>query len=128
MYIVRFPLNLAVLSGNKADRVLKATGGPVVIGGHSLGGVMAARYAKTHASSRLAGVFFLASYADEKGRLAKRGLPVLSVTASHDGVLNWSAYRKAKANLPQATRTWSWPAITRGLAATACSTVTARAR
>ena len=104
VYIVRFPLNLAVLRGNQADRVLADTRGPVVIGGHSLGGVMAARYAKAHQTTRLAGVFFLASYADQKGRLTKRGLPVLAVTADHDQVLNWAAYRKAKANLPQATQ------------------------
>lgn len=104
VYIVRFPLNLAVLSDNKADRVLKETSGRVVIGGHSLGGVMAARYAKTHRTHRLAGVFFLASYADQKGQLTKRNLPVLSVTASRDRVLNQAAYRKAKANLPQATQ------------------------
>ncbi|MFD1393355.1 alpha/beta hydrolase [Lacticaseibacillus jixianensis] len=100
VYIVQFPLNLAVLSGNKADQVLRATKGPVVIGGHSLGGVMAARYAKAHRTKRLAGVFFLASYADTKGRLTKRGVPVLAAVADHDRVLNWSAYRKAKANLP----------------------------
>lgn len=104
VYIVRFPLNLAVLSGNKADQVLPHVRGPVVIGGHSLGGVMAARYVKTHQAKRLAGVFFLASYADEKDALTKRGLPVLSVTADHDHVLNWSAYRKAKANLPAQTQ------------------------
>ncbi len=97
--IVKFPMDLAVLAPNKANAVRNKTRPDYVIGGHSLGGVMASRYAKTH-QKNLKGVFFLASYPDQKGNLRKMNQPVLSVTASRDGVLNWSAYRKAKQWLP----------------------------
>ncbi|WP_125702529.1 alpha/beta hydrolase [Lacticaseibacillus daqingensis] len=97
--IVSFPYDLAVLGGNRADTVVKA-GQRYVIGGHSLGGVMASRYAAAHPQG-LAGVFFLASYPDAKGKLTD--VPALSLMGSRDGVLSWSAWRKAKANLPAAT-------------------------
>lgn len=101
--IVKMPLNLAVLSGNAADKVATSRAG-YVIGGHSLGGVMAARYAHNHPSAKLHGVYFMASYPDAKGSLKHTGVPVLSLTASNDGVLNWAAWRKAKAYLPADTQ------------------------
>lgn len=103
VYIVRFPLDLAVLAPNKADSVLKSSQRDYVIGGHSLGGVMASRYAQNH-QERLKGVFFLASYPDSKGSLRSTVLPVLSITASRDGVLDQAAYKKAKYNLPRNTK------------------------
>jgi len=102
VYIVRFPMDLAVLAPNKANHVLENSKRNYVIGGHSLGGVMASRYAKTH-QQRLKGVFFLASYPDKKGSLKSTKLPVLSITASRDGVLNQAAYKKAKHLLPENT-------------------------
>lgn len=101
--IVRFPLDLAVLAPQRAQQVLAKNQRAYVIGGHSLGGVMASRFAREH-QARLKGVFFLASYPDKKGRLQQLNLPVLSVTASHDGVLDWAAYRHAKKYLPDSTR------------------------
>ncbi len=97
--IVQFPLNLAVLRGNQAAKVTTSAQG-YVIGGHSLGGVMASRYAAAHASSKLRGVYFMASYPDKKGALRKTDLPVLSLTASRDGVLEWDKWREAKQYLP----------------------------
>lgn len=100
--IVHFPLNLAVLAPNQANKVV----GPheqYVIGGHSLGGAMAARYADQADKKNLKGVFLLAAYADQKGRLDHSDLPVLSITASRDGVLNWSNYRANKKYLPRDT-------------------------
>ncbi|WP_179396087.1 alpha/beta hydrolase [Lacticaseibacillus absianus] len=100
--IVRFPYDLAVLAGGQASTVL-TQGQRYVIGGHSLGGVMASRYAAAHAAT-CAGVFFLASYPDAQGQLPAT-MPVLSLTASRDGVLNRPAYRKAQALLPETTET-----------------------
>ncbi|AMV63073.1 carboxymethylenebutenolidase-related protein [Pediococcus damnosus] len=102
VYIVRFPMDLAVLAPNQAGNVLKNNQRDYVIGGHSLGGVMASRYAHEH-QKHLKGVFFLASYPDKKGSLKGTDLPVLSITASRDGVLNRSAYKKAKRLLPKNT-------------------------
>ncbi len=99
------PLDLAILSGNKTDKIKEDfSNRNYVIGGHSLGGVMASRYANQHSSDKhLKGIFFLASYPDEKGTLAKTTLPVLSLTASNDKVLNQKAYESAKEYLPEQT-------------------------
>ncbi|WP_207694982.1 hypothetical protein DOK67_0002710 [Enterococcus sp. DIV0212c] len=105
VYLVYEPLNLAVLGQNKAEKIIQANHlSNYVIGGHSLGGVMASRFAaEQKKQSELKGVFFLASYPDEKGSLAQFNGQVLSLTGSEDGVLNWSAYDKAKEYLPKQT-------------------------
>lgn len=103
-YLIHQPLNLAVLSGNKAEKIIKDYDiNDYVIGGHSLGGVMASRFAHNHLEDSLKGVFFLASYPDDKGSLAQTKLPVLSLTGSKDGVLNWDSYETNKKNLPKNT-------------------------
>ncbi|WP_225419621.1 alpha/beta hydrolase [Lapidilactobacillus wuchangensis] len=102
VYIARFPLDLAVLGGNRAQSYLQQDhGSSYVIGGHSLGGVMASRFAKQQTGAQLQGVFFLASYPDERGRLDQTKLPVLSLTASRDGVLNQDKWQVARKYLPK---------------------------
>lgn len=60
--LVKMPFRLAVFGMNKADHVMKQYDYVHwYIGGHSLGGVMAAYYAAAH-SSQLSGIFMLASY------------------------------------------------------------------
>lgn len=103
VYVMHFPLDLAVLAGNQANAVPTKVRHNYVIGGHSLGGVMASRYAAKHTSG-LKGVFYLASYPDKKGRLDQTNVKGLSVTGSRDGVLNWSSYRKSKTYLPKSTQ------------------------
>ena len=100
--IAHFPLNLAIFSANKASELVDHNE-KYVIGGHSLGGVMAAHYAHQNQGNNLKGAFFLASYPDEKGRLDQTNLPVLSITAKNDGVLNWKNYRKSQKFLPTNT-------------------------
>lgn len=103
VYILKMPLDLAVLAPDRGGKILeKQSDRPYVIGGHSLGGVMASRFAANH-SKNLSGVFFLASYPDEKGSLADKSLPVLSLTGENDHVLNHDAYEKAKDDLPKNT-------------------------
>ncbi|GGC80957.1 alpha/beta hydrolase [Enterococcus wangshanyuanii] len=105
VYLVQQPFNLAVLGQNKAESVIKDNKlTNYVIGGHSLGGVMASRFAADQEEqATLKGVFFLASYPDEKGSLAEFNGQVLSLTGSEDGVLNWKAYEDAKKYLPKQT-------------------------
>lgn len=105
VYIARFPLDLAVLGGNRAQSYLQQTKtSSYVIGGHSLGGVMASRFTKQQTGAQLQGVFFMASYPDQKGRLDQTKLPVLSLTASRDGVLNYEKWQAARKYLPTTTR------------------------
>ncbi len=95
-YVVEMPLDLAVFGKNKAEAIMNENADEhFVIGGHSLGGVMAARFAHEHTSD-LRGVFFLASYPDKKGSLKQTTLPVLSITASNDGVLNFKKFEENK--------------------------------
>lgn len=104
VYIIKLPLNLAVLAPKKAAEVIeKYQLTDYVLGGHSLGGVMASRFAHDHADDHLKGIFFLASYPDEKGRLDEFNLPVLSITGSRDGVLDWDDYAAAQKFLPAQT-------------------------
>ncbi|WP_125591198.1 alpha/beta family hydrolase [Companilactobacillus jidongensis] len=100
VYIAKFPLNLAIVDANAAKRV--QSNHSYIIGGHSLGGTMAARYAAKN-KKELRGVFFLASYPEKKGNLRNIKEPVLSITGSRDGVLNKENYKKAKKLLPKAT-------------------------
>lgn len=100
VYIAKFPLNLAVVDANAAKRV--QSNHSYIIGGHSLGGTMAARYAAKN-TKELRGVFFLASYPEKKGNLRNVKEPVLSITGSNDGVLNKTNYKKAKKLLPKST-------------------------
>ena len=82
------PLNLAVFNPNAAEQVM-AEYPPItrwVIGGHSLGGAMAANYVFTHPDEdRVAGLLLWASYPAENNSLDNRGdLPVLSIYGTED--------------------------------------------
>ncbi|GAB6989765.1 alpha/beta hydrolase [Paenibacillus pini] len=103
VYIVKMPFDLAIFGKNRANPLIQShPDDTFVIGGHSLGGAFAARYAAAN-TSKLAGVFFLGSYADEGGSLKNSGLDVLQVTGSKDGVLNWKVWEESKQNLPADT-------------------------
>lgn len=103
VYIAKMPLNLAIFGQNKGDSFISEhPDESYVIGGHSLGGAFAARYASQH-SDQLAGIYFLASYADDGGTLADTSLSALQITGTVDGVLNWEEWEKTKVNLPANT-------------------------
>ena len=97
--LVKMPCNLAVLDMNAADGIAEQY--PDIdswyIGGHSLGGAMAAGYAADH-SSELAGLILLAAYSTKD--LNSSGLDVLSMYGSEDQVLNREKYEGYRGNLP----------------------------
>ena len=92
-------MNLAVLDMNAANGIPEQY--PQVdrwyIGGHSLGGSMAASHAAKNAD-RYEGLVLLASYSTAD--LAASDLDVISLYGSEDGVLNIDKYAEYKANLP----------------------------
>ena len=100
--ICKMPCHLAILDGNAADGVREAY--PAVehwyLGGHSLGGLMAASYLSGHGGYD--GLILLAAYASKD--LSDSGLAVLSVCGSEDGVMNSGDYEQNRANLPADTR------------------------
>lgn len=103
VFIARMPLNLAVSDSDRANQVLEAfPDQSFVIGGHSQGGAMAARYATKHLD-RISGVFFLGAYPDKRGRLKESGVPVLSLLGSRDGVVDPLKYEQGKQYLPDDT-------------------------
>lgn len=101
--LVRMPFRLAVFGANKANYVMAQHDyARWYIGGHSLGGVMAASYAAAH-SSRLAGVFLLASY---PSRPLNENTRTVVIYGDEDGVLNRKRLEKAYRYLPADTRTY----------------------
>lgn len=99
--LVRMPLNLAVLNVNAANSIPEQY--PQIkhwyIGGHSLGGSMAASHAAKNTSA-YDGLVLLASYSTAD--LSTSGIPVISIYGSEDGVLNMEKYAEYRCNLPAA--------------------------
>ena len=97
--LVEMPFNLAVLDVNAADGIQKEH--PEIkdwyIGGHSLGGSMAASYLADHAED-YKGLILLGSYSTAD--LSDTDLAVLSVFGSEDAVMNREKYNENKSNLP----------------------------
>lgn len=96
------PLRLAVLDADAADGIPEQF--PEVedwyLGGHSLGGAMAAGYAADHGTD-YEGLVLLAAYAAKD--LSGTGLRVLSLYGSEDGVLDLGKYAESRDNLPADT-------------------------
>ena len=92
------PWRLAIFAPNRAADVEEAKGyGKLCLAGHSLGGVAASSYARSHAGE-VQGLVLCASYpTDDLGP----DLQVLSIYGSADGVLNRDAYEKAKGFWPE---------------------------
>lgn len=97
--LVKMPCNLAVLDMGAADGIVEQYPeiGAWYIGGHSLGGAMAAAYAADH-SGELNGLILLAAYSTKD--LKGSSLDVLSVYGSEDRVLNREKYGEYRENLP----------------------------
>lgn len=97
--LVEMPFNLAVFDVSAADGIKDEypAVGSWYIGGHSLGGSMAASYLSKHTED-FDGLVLLGSYSTAD--LSEADLEVLSVFGSEDGVLNREKYEECRANLP----------------------------
>ena len=100
--IVNMPMNLAILSYNRGEKVINEYSNIKnwVVGGHSLGGTMAAKFASENTA--VDGVVLLSSYTigDE---LKNMGKEVLSIWGSKDGIVNFENLIKSKEKLPEDT-------------------------
>lgn len=98
--LLKMPFNLAVFDINAADGIQDQY--PDIadwyIGGHSLGGSMAASYLAKH-TEEYEGLVLLGSYSTAD--LSSTKLNVLSVYGSEDKVMNREKYNKNKSNLPE---------------------------
>jgi hypothetical protein len=109
--VPKLPLNLAVVDYGLAQNGLGSHAAESAmaehpridewyVGGHSLGGAMACRYAAT--SENVEGLLLYASYCDVD--ISERDLAVVSVTGDADTVLNRTAYERNRVHLPVSTR------------------------
>ncbi|SHJ09242.1 alpha/beta hydrolase [Parasporobacterium paucivorans] len=98
--LVQMPFNLAVFDINAAESVMEEF--PEIedwyLGGHSLGGAMAASFVADQ-SGEIDGLFLLAAYSTVD--LSGIDLDVLSIYGSEDGVLDMEKYGEYLSNLPK---------------------------
>lgn len=110
--IVPMPLNLAILGANRAADVVAAY--PEVerwvIGGHSLGGAMAARYVY-RSPQAMQGLALWAAYPASGDDLSTRALAVASIYGTLDGLATLDKIDASRPLLPPDTR---WTAIEGG--------------
>lgn len=102
--IVPMPLNLAVFAPGRAGLVMQDF--PQIehwaIGGHSLGGAMAANFAHDQPGA-VDGLLLLASYPAAGDDLSSSNLEVTSIYATLDGLASYEEIEASRANLPPAT-------------------------
>lgn len=103
--LVGVPLGFAIFGVESAARPAVALPDVKtwVVGGHSLGGVAAALYAKKH-QDLVAGIVFLASYPPGGASLANTKIQALSISASNDMLATREKIAKSRLLLPESTR------------------------
>ena len=110
--VVPMPLNLAVLAPGRAAEVIAAY--PEVtawaLGGHSLGGAMAANFAAAQPET-VRGLVLWAAYPAASDDLSAQNLAVVSVYGTDDGVASVQAVTSVASRLPAGTR---WVAVQGG--------------
>ena len=102
-FLVKMPFNLAVFNINAAEKVLNQF--PEIedwyIGGHSLGGAMAASFLEKNQDD-IRGLILLASYSTTD--FSDTDIEILSIFGSEDKVLNLEKYAEYKPNFSKNTR------------------------
>ena len=102
--LVRMPLNLAVFEPNAADEVIAAH--PEIerwaVGGHSLGGAMAAHFVATHPGT-VDGLVLWAAYPASSDDLSRSGVRAVSISASLDGLATPDKIAASRSLLPPDT-------------------------
>jgi predicted esterase len=104
VFLVKMPLNLAVFGVDRADALIAAY--PDIsfwyIGGHSLGGAMAASYVYNNPVG-MQGLILWAAYPAESNDLSGSGFPVLSIIANRDGLATLDKIKESSPYLPANT-------------------------
>jgi dienelactone hydrolase len=102
--IVRMPLNLAVFGVNIASDVIKSYSqiSSWVIGGHSLGGTMAAQFAHEN-PSEVKGLVLWAAYPASGTDLSEENLLVTTIHGTNDGLVSSSQIKNSLNLLPVST-------------------------
>lgn len=105
VYLVRMPLSLAVFSPGRAAEVIRENRQirRWVIGGHSLGGAMAANYFYNN-PNLFRGLALWAAYPTESNNLSSSFIPALSLYGSLDGLATPADIEASKQLMPPDTR------------------------
>ena len=101
VFVTKPLFHLAITQIDLADQVINQHPEIItwIIGGHSLGGTAAAFYSINRVES-VSGLFFLASYTTAEADFSMTDIPVISIIASEDLVLNESTYDAHQQYLP----------------------------
>lgn len=99
--VLKEPFGFSIFDRNHASAIIENHPEVAhwVIGGHSLGGTVAASFADD--DRRVEGLLLLASY--PSGRLERTDLRVTSISGDHDGLVTPADVARSKANLPAGT-------------------------
>jgi dienelactone hydrolase len=99
--VPEMPINMAVFNSDAADEIIAFFPEIAhwVIGGHSVGGTMAARYTDRHPES-IAGLAIWASYPADSTDISDLDIPVLSIYGSRELRVNDSSIGERKHLLP----------------------------
>ena len=98
VFLMKMPCNLAFLGMNRADDIIRGYKYSYwYLGGHSLGGAMAAAYAAEYLDN-LDGLVLLAAYPTKS--LQSEGFSVRSLYGSEDGVLHMEKVEQGRAYMP----------------------------
>ena len=102
--IVPMPLSLAILGSNRADGVIEDHPEITdwVIAGHSLGGVMAARYTANHPGA-IDGLALWASYPEDGVDLSSWNGETTSIFGTLDGLTSVEDVEDSRVRLPSST-------------------------
>jgi pimeloyl-ACP methyl ester carboxylesterase len=102
--IVPMPFNLAVFAAGRAAEVMHAYPATTrwAVGGHSLGGAMAALFADENLQL-VQGLVLWASYPAQSNDLSQSGLRVVSVYGTRDGLATREKIDASRALLPAST-------------------------
>lgn len=102
--IPKMPLRLAVLDANRAGKIMQRHPDirKWVIGGHSMGGAMAAAYAYKNPGV-VSGLFFMASYPSSMHAMPDSDLPIIMIYGTHDFITRKSEFEASYDRLPQTT-------------------------
>ena len=103
VFLIKMPCNLAIFGFNKADNIFaEYQYEHWYLGGHSLGGAMAANYASKRLEDgkiELNGLVLMAAYPTKS--LEEYNLKVLTIYGSNDEVLNMDKIERARKLLPE---------------------------
>jgi predicted esterase len=102
--VPNMPLRLAVMDANRATKIIAEHSAinRWIIGGHSMGGAMAAAWVYKNPSI-VKGLFFLASYPSSMHALPDADIPVSMIYGTHDFITRKSEFEAAHERLPAHT-------------------------